>query len=165
MMKWILLIKHLRKTTISTTSYIYSLKIVRNCVCQWFFFFMTEIQLLSVLPGDCEKVIVPAPPQTSCDLCFRLPCRKQQSRNMAAGGREKRASEKQWKRQGWGEVGWGGSVHGVLCQHTPLCQARLFTQAIHNLDWHDGIFCGKAFLNAAFMWKSARRICRKKHVY
>lgn len=55
-----------------------------------------------MLPGSCEKVIVPALSQTSCDLCFRLPCREQQRRNMAAGGRERRASEKQRKRQGWG---------------------------------------------------------------
>lgn len=65
--------------------------------------------------------------------------------------------ETQRKRQGWG-VRWGGSVHGVLCQHALLCQARLLSQAIHNRDWHDAIFCGKAFSNTAFMWKSARQI-------
>lgn len=59
-------------------------------------------------------------------LSFWLPCREQQRRNMAAGGREKRVSEKH-RRKGGGGVGWGGSVHAVLCQHAPLCQAWLIT--------------------------------------
>ncbi|GAA6094099.1 uncharacterized [Tachysurus ichikawai] len=99
---------------------------LKNCVL--------EIQLLNVLPGICEKVIVPSLPQTSCDLLASDYHAGSNSAETWQLEEEKRGFQRNTEKKAG--VRWGVEALFIVYSANMLHCVKLDSspRAIHNVD-------------------------------